>query len=308
MSPQIIAAPIGSVATTDLVSAVSNAGGVGSLGASWTSIPELRVKIEIIRTRTDRPFAVNLVNAFEQSERVALCEELRVPIVSFSWGVSPNFIAQLRSAGIQVWQQVHNESGAEKALGAGATALIAQNVEAGGHVEGVALGLSLLQRVSGAVPVFAAGGIGSEEQAVHAVQAGAAGVVLGTRFVASSEADAHDCWKDGIVRAEINDTYHGIVFDRGWPDAPHRVLRNSTVRLWELSGSPLPSEPRPGDADIVARTNAYEHVRYADDVPLRETTGNPEALAMYAGTSSASIHSVEPAADIVARFAAALSR
>jgi nitronate monooxygenase len=291
-----------------LVVAVSNAGGVGALGASWTPAGTLRRTIEDIRALCDRPFVVNFVNAFDQAERVALCAELRVPIVSFSWGVSPELTVQLTAAGVEVWQQVHDVAGARSAIEAGATALIAQSIEAGGHVEATDPAGSLLAQLHGCgVPVFAAGGIGDEAAAITAVSHGADGVVLGTRFVASSEANAHSCWKDGIVDAKADDTVYGIIFDRGWPDAPHRVLRNSTVRAWESSGSPLPTQRRPGEGDIVAHTGNTAHTRYGDDLPARTTAGDAEALAMYAGTSVDAISTIKPAADIVERFVRALS-
>jgi nitronate monooxygenase len=301
---KVIQAPIGSVATVDLVSEVCNAGGVGSLGASWTTPHLLRERVNAIRQRTSNPFAVNLVNAFEHQERIATLEILRVPIVWFSWGVRLDFIRRMLAVGSDVWQQVSSVESAERAMSTGVSALIAQGIEAGGHVEGTQPTLALVTQLRNVgIPVFAAGGIGDVANARRAIEAGASGVVLGTRFVASRESGAHMVWKDAIVSAQApEDTFHGIVFNRGWEDAPHRVIENSTVRMWKAAGALPPQQARPGDTDIVGETAGLQHVRYGDDVPQTDTTGNPEAMALYAGTSALSIQDVESAADIVRQF------
>ena len=151
------------------------------------------------------------------------------------------------------------------------------------------------------LPLLAAGGIGDPASARAALAAGAVAVVMGTRFVASDESDAHPRYKACLLEAEARDTVLTELFDVGWPESPHRVLRNSTYERWEAAGSP-PSGERPGEGEEVAGGIP----RYASNPPLAGTDGDIEAMAMYAGQSVGAIAAVEPAAEIVERFAAAL--
>jgi nitronate monooxygenase len=199
--------------------------------------------------------------------------------------------------------QVGSADAARAAADAGADALIVQGVEAGGHVQGVVGLLPLLAEVRRAVslPVFAAGGIGDPASARAALAAGAVAVVMGTRFVASDESDAHPRYKARLLEAEARDTALTELFDVGWPASPHRVLRNSTYKRWEAAGSPRSGE-RPDEGEEVASGIP----RYAANLPLASMEGDVEAMAMYAGQSVGAITEVEPAAAIVERFAAAL--
>ena len=296
-------APVGSAATPRLAGEVSQAGGLGALGASWTEPGVLREQIRSITRVTDRPFCVNLVLDFEQDERLEVAVEERAPIVSFSFGLRPQLVARARAGGARVLVQVGSADAARAAADAGADALIVQGVEAGGHVQSVVGLLPLFVEVRRAVslPLLAAGGIGDPASARAALAAGAVAVVMGTRFVASDESDAHSRYKARLLEAQARDTVLTELFDVGWPASPHRVLRNSTYERWEAAGSP-PSGERPGEGEEVASGVP----RYASNLPIAGTEGDPEAMAMYAGQSVGAITAVEPAAAIVERFAAAL--
>ena len=276
---------------------------LGSLGASWTELDVLRERIRSIGRITDRPFCVNLVLDFEQEERLEVAVEEGAPIISFSFGLHPQLLARARAAGATVLVQVGSAEAARAAADAGADALIVQGVEAGGHVQGVVGLLPLLAEVRRAVslPVLAAGGIGDPESARAALAAGALAVVMGTRFVASEESDAHPRYKTRLLQAEARDTVLTELFDVGWPASPHRVLRNSTYKRWEAAGGP-PSGERPAEDEDVASGIP----RYAANLPLAGMEGDVEAMAMYAGQSVGAIAEVEPAAAIVERFAVAL--
>jgi nitronate monooxygenase len=150
------------------------------------------------------------------------------------------------------------------------------------------------------LPLLAAGGIADPASARAALAAGAVAVVMGTRFVASDECDAHPRYKERLLEAGARDTVLTPLFNVGWP-MPHRVLRNSTYERWEAAGSP-PSGERPGEGEEVARGIP----RYAVNLPLADIEGDIEAMAMYAGQGVGAIAAVEPAAAIVERFAAAL--
>jgi nitronate monooxygenase len=299
----IMQAPVGSAATARLASEVSRAGGLGSLGASWTDPGVLRERIRSIARVTDRPFCVNLVLDFEQEERLEVAVEERAPVVSFSFGLRPQLIARAHAGGARVLVQVGSVDTARAAADAGADALIVQGCEAGGHVQGVVRLLPLLAEVRRAVslPLLAAGGIGDPASARVALASGALAVVMGTRFVATEESDAHPCYKARLIEAEAGDTVLTELFDVGWPASPHRVIRNSTYDRWEAAGSP-PSGERPGEGEEVASGIP----RYASNPPLAGTDGDIESMAMYAGQSVGAIAEVEPAAGIVERFAAAL--
>jgi len=296
-------APVGSAATARLASEVCQAGGLGSLGASWTEAGVLRERIRSIARVTDRPFCVNLVLDFEQDERLEVAVEERAPIVSFSFGLRPQLVARARAGGARVLVQVGSADAAKAAADAGADALIVQGVEAGGHVQSVVGLLPLLAEVRRAVSLqlLAAGGIGDPASARAALAGGAVAVVMGTRFVASDECDADPGYKARLVEAEARDTVLTELFDVGWPASPHRVIRNSTYEHWEAAGSP-PSGERPGEGEEVASGT----LRYASDPPLAGVEGEIEAMAMYAGQSVGAIAAVEPAAAIMERFAAAL--
>jgi nitronate monooxygenase len=295
-------APLGRGAAARLATEVSHAGGLGTLGAAWTEPGILREQIRSVTRVTDRPFCVNLVLDFEQDERLEVVVEERAPIVSFSFGVSPQLVARARAGGARVLVQVASADAARAAADAGADALIVQGVEAGGHVQGVVGLLPLLAEVRRAVslPLLAAGGIGDPASARAALAAGAVAVVMGTRFVASDECDAHPRYKAALLEAEARDTVLTPLFDVGWP-APHRVLRNSTYERWEAAGSP-PSGERPGEGEEVARGI----LRYSVNLPLSGIEGDIEAMAMYAGQGVGAITAIEPAAAIVERFATTL--
>jgi nitronate monooxygenase len=198
--------------------------------------------------------------------------------------------------------QVDSVDAAHAAAEAGADALIVQGVEAGGHVQSVVGLLPLLTEIRRAtsMPLFAAGGIAHPTPAIAAFAAGASVVVMGTRFVASDECDAHPRYKSRLLEAEGRDAVLTDLFDVGWP-APHRVLRNSTYARWQAAGSPPPGQ-RPGEGEPIAEGIP----RYAVNLPLAGTDGDVEAMAMYAGQGVGVIDAVEPAAEIVERFAAAL--
>src|SRR5918994_2103452 len=146
--------------------------------------------------------------------------------------------------------------------------------------------------------------VGSAEEARRAVQSGvevlgADAAWVGTRFLLAQEANVHDEWRARIRDATETGTVFATVFDGGWPDSPHRALRNSTVAAWERAGRPV-APGRPGEGDVVARApNGTDLYRYGAETPMRGTTGDVEALAHYAGQSAGIVEDVRPAATIV---------
>jgi nitronate monooxygenase len=304
----LMQAPLGRGAGAPLATAVSAAGGLGTLGASWTEPDVLREQIRAIARATDAPFCVNLVLDFDQEERLEVALQERAPWISFSWGVRPDLIARAHAGGARVMVQVASADAAREAARAGADALIVQGVEAGGHVESVVGLLPLIVEVANAVslPLLAAGGIADPAAARAALTAGAQAIAMGTRFVASAECEAHPIYKAALVRAKGSDTVLTDLFDIGWP-SPHRVLRNSTFERWEAAGRPA-SGSRPGEGDQVARGAGHPIPRYGVNLPRVDVEGDIEAMAMYAGQGVGAIASEEPAGEIVERFAYAALR
>jgi len=301
-------APIGPAATPGLAAAVSAAGGIGSLGASWAEPALLREQIRAVRRLTGRPFCVNLVLAFDQAERLEAAVEEGVELISFSWGVSSDAVARAHAGGCRVLVQAGSLDEAVAGARAGCDAVIAQGVEAGGHVQGSTPLGTLIGQVRAAVdvPVIAAGGIADAASAREAMALGAAGVMMGTRFVAASEADVHPEYAARVVAASGADTVHTLLFDGGWPDAPHRVLANSTYRRWVEDGRKPPGQ-RPGEDEVLGEHEGAPIARYSSDDPRRATTGDIEAMCLYAGTGAGAVTAVEPAAALVERIGAALA-
>jgi NAD(P)H-dependent flavin oxidoreductase YrpB (nitropropane dioxygenase family) len=152
----------------------------------------------------------------------------------------------------------------------------------------------------GPVPVIAAGGIADGRGLAAALALGASGVWIGTRFLASKEAAIHPRYRQLVLQATEDDTvYLEELFNVGWPKAPHRVLRNSTVAAWEAAGHPATGQ-RPGEGEVVATSkSAGPIVRYRSYTPGPDAEGDIDALSLWAGQSAALVRKIQPAAEIV---------
>jgi nitronate monooxygenase len=302
----IIQAPIGSAATPDLVAAVCKAGGMGGFALTWDNPTEAAAKVASLRQAVPgAAFFANFVLHFP-CEALDAALDAGVPVVTFSWGLDASRIALCHRAGAKVGVQVANAEGAQRAIDAGADFLIAQGVEAGGHVQSTTPLATLLPQVlavAGDRPVVAAGGIATAASILQAIAAGAAGAMLGTRFLATREAAVHSDYQAALIAARPEDTAFTNCFDIDWPFAMHRVLRNSTFIAWEAAGAPQPPH-RPGEGDIVFHQNGTDHVRYCDTPPGPAATGDLMGACLYAGTSVGDIDRIEGAGDLVARLAA----
>jgi nitronate monooxygenase len=192
---RVVQAPVGSACSPELIAAVSNAGGLGILAGSWLTPDELRTGIRSIRRLTERPFGVNLVLAWAQHERLAVALEEGTPVISLFWGDPAPCLPAIRDAGATVVSTVGSADEAARHAALGVDLIVAQGIEAGGHVRGREPLDTLLPAVVAAVPdrpVLAAGGIATREDVARARGAGAAGVWVGTRFLASVEARVYD--------------------------------------------------------------------------------------------------------------------
>ena len=213
----------GGLAGHQLAAAVSAAGGLGTIG--FLAPDDLRSEIAAARRLSDRPLAVNLLLPFARRGHFEAASEADV-VVTF-WG-SP------KRQTSKIW--IHQCGSVEEALAAreaGADAVIAQGVEAGGHVRGTVPAVQLLARVRGAVPddypVLSAGDVADASDVKARLDAGAEAVVCGTRFLMTEESGAHATYKARLV--EARETIVTELFGAGWP-APHRVVPNQATVRW----------------------------------------------------------------------------
>jgi NAD(P)H-dependent flavin oxidoreductase YrpB (nitropropane dioxygenase family) len=302
LTAPIVQAPVGSAATPELAAAVSNAGGLGTLALSWTPPESVSQQIRATRALTERPFAVNLVLEWDQHERLEACVGERVSAVSTFWGDPGPYVDAIHACGALHLHTVGSADEARRAVKAGVDVIVAQGWEAGGRVRGEVTTLALVPAVVDAVlpvPVLAAGGVSDGRGLAAVLALGAEAAWVGTRFLLAEEAGVHHEWRRRIQAASETGTVYSTLFDRGWPDAPHRTLRNSTVRAWERAGRPA-APRRPGEGDLIARApDGSPLYRYGPDAALRGATGDVEALALYAGQSAGLVNDVLPAAAIV---------
>lgn len=299
LTAPILQAPIWGNDTLELAAEVGRGGGMGSLAMTSDERHDGRARVAALN-RHGTPYFLNFVLRFG-TERLHWYRDCGVKTITLSWGIDPEAIAALKSAGISVGVQVGSAGGAVHAIAVGADFIIAQGMEAGGHVQS-STPLKVLLRdvldVAGNTPVVAAGGISTASDIASAIKAGAQAVMMGTRFVASAEASAHPAYKAALVAARSEDTVYTNCFDGGWPYAMHRVLRNSTLNAWEDAGCPA-SPIRPGEGEEIMRSAATTLVRYHNDPPSEDQDGDPLAACLYAGTGVDAIVSVLPAREIV---------
>jgi nitronate monooxygenase len=301
----IIAAPMGPDLTgPDLVAAVSNAGGLGILQAQFCSPPVFRQEIRRVRALTARPFGVNLLLHFPVADQVAICLEERVPVLSLFWGDPTPYVGRAHAAGVKVFHQVGSVADARRAAAAGVDVIIAQGVEAGGHVAGEVSTLALVPRVVDAVaprPVVAAGGIADARGVVAVLALGAQAAMLGTRFLASAESRAHPHYKQRLLEADEGGTVRTILFGHGWPNAPHRTLRTAFVEQWlgqEARGQESrPDEPAVGQTVIGGQ--AMPVLRFMGFPPNGEASGDIDAMDLLAGQGVGLVREIKPAGQIV---------
>jgi enoyl-[acyl-carrier protein] reductase II len=290
----IVQAPVWPATSPELVAAVSEAGGLGSIGAVNESAANLRARIERVRELTDRPFAVNHVVPRIDEDAFEATLEARPAAVSFALGDPGERVQRVHAAGAKVFHQVHTVAQAREAAERGADVIIAQGSEAGG--QGLAAGagsLALTPQVVDAVapiPVLLAGGVGDGRGLAAALTLGAAGVNVGTRFLASVEAGASEAWKQLIVESESEDTvrfdaWSSIMPASGYEVVP-RVIRTEFVARWEgQAGEAIEQAEQ-------LRTEIMSSVQQ----------GRQHEVTPFTGQIAGLIHELLPAAEIVRRM------
>jgi enoyl-[acyl-carrier protein] reductase II len=290
----VMQAAIWPATSPELVAAVSEVGGLGSIGSVFESADSVERQIARVRELTDRPFAINHVVPLLDDEAFEATLEAKPAVVSLALGDPADLVEQIHAAGAKVIHQVHTVEQARGVAELDVDVIIAQGSEAGG--QGMALGvgaMALIPQVVDAVdpiPVLAAGGVADGRGLAAALMLGAQGANVGTRFLASEEASADDTWKRAILQAESEDVVRFEVFkeilpttsDRAYDTVP-RVMRTPFVEEWQNH----PEEAR------------REAGRLRAEVMSAVQQRRPHELVPFTGQTAGLIRDILPAAEIV---------
>lgn len=290
-------APLGGpVGTPALAAAVSEAGGLGMI-ANPRSAAEVERRIESARALTTGPIGIGFLMPFVARDAVEAAGAA-VEVVEFFYGDPEADLVRLAQAhGARVAWQTGSAAEALAAVSAGCDFVVAQGIEAGGHIRGTQrLDDALAETLRAVdVPVLAAGGVGTAERFSELLAADAGGVAVGTRFVAAAESDAHPVYVELLVAASREDTVLTETFAADWPNAPHRVLRSAVEAAERL------------DRPVAGVIGDQEIPRFAARPATRQVRGDVTAMALYAGESVDAVTRTQPASEIVAELTANLS-
>lgn len=288
-------AGMGAASTPELALAVSQAGGLGMLAAATNDLPA-DVDAMLVSS-AGLPFGVNfLMPFFDRAMLDAVAP--RVPLVEFYWSdPDPVLVGVVHDAGALAAWQVGSVEEARAAADAGCDLIVAQGIEAGGHVRGTVGLLPLLDGVldAVAVPVVATGGIGTARGVAAVLAAGASAARLGTRFAATAESGAHPTYKQALVGASAMDTVVSETYSEWWPDAPHRALRSAVDMANALDDEFV--------GDVGGAGDPFPIPRFAVRPPNRATRGRIDGMALYAGQSVGAVTEIGSAADVVRELA-----
>ena len=300
-----IQAGMGYVARADLAAAVSEAGGLGVIGAASLSPDGLRREIKKVKALTERPFGVDILFATvgrpakdettanftrDVQKQIEIVFEEEVPVLASGLGDPGPVVPAAHDLGMTVLALVGNTKNAVRVANSGVDIVVAQGYDGGGHTGRIGT-LSLLPAVLDAVdvPVMAAGGIADGRQVAAALTMGAIGVWMGTRFVASSESYGHENYKQRI--AEIDD--EGTTRSRCFTGKPCRVIRNNTTDAWEDRELEDTIERFPRQFGVMTEWLGE------DPYIAGRRQGKTEIGALAAGQSAAVIDKVLPVSEIV---------
>ncbi|HZX56804.1 MAG TPA: nitronate monooxygenase [Ilumatobacteraceae bacterium] len=282
-------------ATPALAAAVANAGGLGMIGIGRQQFDVIERYLDELDALTTAPVGCSCIGHFVRPEVVELAAS-RLPILEFFYEWPDP--ARVPDNVICGWQ-VGSVDEAKAAVDSGCRYVIAQGTEAGGHVRGQLPLEDVLPAVRAAVdvPVVAAGGIADVAAVQRAIALGADAVRVGTRFVATRESDAHPEYIDALVAASADDSVLTEAFGLDWPGAPHRVLRSAIDAATASSNDVVGQTP-------LAEGGVMSMRRFSVSTPTRATTGDIQAMALYAGRSVGSVTRLMTAAEVVEELSA----
>ncbi|WP_396145015.1 enoyl-[acyl-carrier-protein] reductase FabK [Anaerospora sp.] len=279
------------VATAELAAAVSNAGGLGVIGAGHMPADVLRNEIKKTKAMTTKPFGVNimLMSPFVKEVMQVVIDE-RVPVVTTGAGNPGEYIPRLKEIGTKVIPVVASVALAKRLERIGVDAIIAEGMESGGHV-GEVTTMALVPQIADAVsvPVIAAGGIGDARGMIAAFALGAQGVQIGTRFVASTECIAHPNYKEAILRAKERST----VVTGVSTGHPVRVIANKLTKEFsrmEKEGA------TPEELDNLG----------AGKLKIAAREGDVQNGSVMVGQVAGLVHDIKPVAEIIEEIVQAI--
>lgn len=293
-------APMGTICTPELVAEVTKAGAMGMTGMPMAPPEAVAGMLDAVGATAHGPFGFNVLMPFLDLE-VVDAAAARCRLVDFYHGdPDPALIERVHRHDALAGWQVGSVEDADAAAEAGCDVVVVRGTEGGGRMYGSRSLWPLLVEILDAVdiPVLATGGIAEGRGVAAALAAGAAGVRMGTRFVATPESGAHHAYKEAIVAAGGSDTFLTDAYRVMWPSeqADARVLRSAVERARAL----------PEDAPVGRMTMGPMTVdipRFGVPPPTVTTEGEVAAMALYAGESVASIDAIEPAGELVRRIA-----
>ncbi len=294
-------AGMGSLSNPRLAKAVADAGGLGTVALYTAPTDMVAGILDELAERTPGVFGGNIVARFVPPDRlhglIATIAQ-RARVVDFFYSdPDPALIEIVHAHGALACWQVGSREEAIAAVAGGCDFIIAQGVEAGGHVRGTIGLLALLDEVLAAVdvPVLAAGGIGSGRTMAAALAAGADGVRIGTRLVAAEESGAHPAYVRALIAARPGDTIYDDSFQVDWPEpaAPGRLLRSSVAAAAAFDGEVV------GEALSLYTGEPYPVPHWGVDTVGTGHTGAIEAMSLWAGESVSGVTRIQPAAEIL---------
>ena len=296
-------AAMGGLDNPRLAAAVANAGALGMVAIGGLSIERVSKILNELKSSTSGALGVNITGPFEEVDNMSELAEVgakATKVVEFFYGwPDKSLVDTVHSQGSLACWQLGSREEAIAAEKAGCDLIVAQGIEAGGHIRGKVGLMALLDEVieSVKIPVVAAGGIGSGRAMAAALTAGASAVRVGTRFVAADESGAHPDYVKALIRARAIDTVVTEKFSRDWPDAPHRVLRSSVEAADKFQGDIVAEGTR---RDTGAK---FPVLRFSTTTASIRISGDIAAMALYAGESVGGVRKVQPAAEIVRELA-----
>jgi nitronate monooxygenase len=293
---------MGGIANPQLAAAVANAGALGMVSVLENDPQLLENWLGETRKLTKGVFGANfIIDEYSYPDLSVIRDYVEVAskmanVVEFFYRKPEASVVELvHKGGALAFWQVGSKEEARLAEDAGCDVIIAQGIEAGGHIRGKLGLLTVLNEVVGSVstPVLAAGGIGNGCAMAAALTAGASGVRVGTRFAAAQESGSHPEYVQALIAAGANDTVFTEAFSNNWPNAPHRVLRSCVDEAQAFKG------------DVIGKTDPYltgkwTDVHRFDSLPVtKETVGTLKAMSLWAGESVGEVKRVQSAAEIV---------
>jgi enoyl-[acyl-carrier protein] reductase II len=291
------------VSERNLVSAISNAGGFGVIACGAMNPELLDTEIAETKTRTTRPFGVNLITMHPQlAELIDTCANHQVTHVVLAGGLPPGWaIDKIKASGAKLMGFSPALSLAKKLMRSGVDALVIEGMEAGGHIGPVStsvLAQEILPHVSHDIPVFVAGGIGRGEAIAAYLEMGAVGVQLGTRFVCANESIAHANFKKAFIRASARDAVLSIQIDPRLPVIPVRALKNQEMVNFAAKQREVAQSLDEGAIEMAEAQLQIEHY-WAGALRRAVIDGDIESGSVMAGQSVGMVSREEPVAAII---------